>query len=80
MKSDKRKRAPRKVPPVVRPSSPREWALYRCKQSCQLGREELVNSNETFQSMSLAFAVFNLLHAVEELANMIGPNDEGEAR
>jgi hypothetical protein len=79
MKSDKRKRAPRKVPPVVRPSSPREWALYRCKQSCQLGRKELTTCSEAFQSTALAFAVFNLLHAVEELANMIGPNTSREA-
>jgi hypothetical protein len=67
------------VPPVVRPSTPREWALYRCKQSCQLGREVMDKHSETHQSTALDYAVFNLLHAVEELANMIGPNTTGEA-
>jgi hypothetical protein len=75
MKSDKRKRARRKVPPVVRPSTPREWALCRVGLSCKIGRDALAGKGVPATCSAVEYALFNLLHAVEDIAAAMGPNN-----
>jgi len=56
----------------AKPKTPREWAAYRCKVTCQIGRDALSGKTKTPAGGSpLEYAVFNLLHAVEELAELI---------
>jgi len=55
----------------AKPKTPRERAAYRCKLSCQIGRDSLEYKFKTPPGVSpLEYAVFNLLHAVEELAEL----------
>jgi hypothetical protein len=54
-----------------KPKTPREWAAHRCKLSCQIGRDALDGKTKSPPGVSpLEYAVFNLLHAVEELAEL----------
>jgi hypothetical protein len=54
-----------------KPKTPREWAAYRCKVTCQIGRDVLSGKTKTPPGGSpLEYALFNLLHAVEELAEL----------
>jgi len=51
------------------PKSPAEWAAYRCQASCRIGRDALEGKTKPPAGCSpLEYAVFNLLHAVEELS------------
>jgi len=51
--------------------TPREWAAYRCKLSCEIGRDALEYKIKSPPGVSpLEYAVFNLLHAIEELAEL----------
>jgi len=55
----------------AKPKTPREWFAYRCKLSCKIGRDALDGKTKAPQGVSpLEYAVFNLLHAVEELAEL----------
>lgn len=54
---------------VVVPRTEAEWCAYRCQLSCQIGRDVLEGKTKTPAGVSpLEYAVFNLLHAVEELS------------
>ena len=60
----------------VRPRTPAEWSAYRCQLSCKIGRDALEGKTQPPTGCSpLEYAVFNLLHAVEELSR---PNDQAE--
>jgi len=74
MTTSKRQRARRKVPPVVRPSTPREWALYRVKVSCKIGRDAIEGNGVPASCSAVEYAIFNLLHAVEDIARAMEPN------
>jgi len=57
----------------MKPKTPEEWAAYRCKLSCRIGRDVLDGKTATPPGVSrLEYAMFNLLHAVEELAAIQG--------
>lgn len=60
----------------VMPRTPEEWAAYRCKLSCRIGRDALEGKTQTPVGITrLEYAVYNLLHAVEELARL---NDQAQ--
>jgi len=81
MTTRKRTRARRKVTPVVRPSTPREWALYRVGLSCKNGRDALEEGNGVPATCSaVEYALFNLLNAIEDIARAMGHNASGEGR
>jgi hypothetical protein len=52
-----------------KPRTEAEWGGYRCQMSCRIGRDALEGKTKTPPGVSpLEYAMFNLLHAVEELA------------
>ena len=54
---------------VVMPRTDAEWSAYRCQLSCKIGRDALEGKTQPPAGCSpLEYAVFNLLHAVEELS------------
>jgi len=54
------------------PQTPAEWSAYRCKLSCQIGRDAIEGKVEPPGGCSpMGYALFNLLHAVEELSRQI---------
>ena len=61
------------VEPIVR----RKNALYRAGLSCAIGRDAIEGRIEIPANVSpMEWAMFNLLHAVEEIASAIEPNAE----
>lgn len=51
------------------PRTEAEWCAYRCQLSCKIGRDVLEGKTKTPAGITpLEYAVFNLLHAVEELS------------
>lgn len=77
MKSGKRQRPRRKATLVVMPSTPREWALYRVGLACKIGRDALEGKAVPKTCSAVEYALFNLLHAVEDIANAMGDTEEG---
>lgn len=66
---DKKMAKPRSLKRVVMPRTEAEWCAYRCQLSCKIGRDALEGKTQPPAGCSpLEYAVFNLLHAVEELA------------
>lgn len=58
-------------PAPKKPATESEWAAYRCQLSCQIGRDALEGKSEVpYGYTKLEFAVYNLLHAVEELSKI----------
>lgn len=54
---------------VVRPQTEAQWCAYRCQLSCKIGRDVIDGKTKTPAGvLPLEYAVFNLLHAVEELS------------
>jgi hypothetical protein len=54
---------------MVMPRTPAEWSAYRCQLSCKIGRDALEGKTQPPAGCSpLEYAMFNLLHAVEELS------------
>lgn len=54
---------------VVIPRTEAELCAYRCQLSCKIGRDVLEGKIKTPAGVSpLEYAVFNLLHAIEELS------------
>ena len=55
-----------------KPETPREWSAYRAKLSCRIGRD--VIEGKTVAPGGIArteYALYNLLHAVEEIADAL---------
>ena len=53
------------------PKTDAEWNSYRCKLSCKIGRDALEGKiTMPGTATRLEYAVFNLLHAVEELSKL----------
>jgi hypothetical protein len=56
--------------------TPAEWSAYRCQLSCKIGRDALEGKTQPPAGCSpLEYAVFNLLHAVEELSRLNAPHE-----
>ena len=67
----------RSLDPVVR----RKNALYRAMLSCAIGRDAIEGRIEIPANVSpMEWAMFNLLHAVEEIASAIEPNPTVDPR
>lgn len=59
------------APPANNHRTPAEWAAYRCQLSCSVGRDALERKTKTPPGITpLEYAVYNLLHAVSELAKI----------
>ena len=74
-KSPTARRGTHCVQRLVRPKTDAEWAAYRCQLSCKIGRDA-IEGKITIPGRCTAteYALFNLLHAVEDLSMSIGPN------
>jgi hypothetical protein len=59
---------------LVRPKTDAEWAAYRCKLSCKIGRDAIEGKGVPEGCSPMEYAMFNLLHAIEELSKSIGLN------
>jgi hypothetical protein len=54
---------------MISPRTPAEWSAYRCQLSCKIGCDALEGKAQPPPGRSpLEYAVFNLLHAVEDLS------------
>lgn len=54
-----------------KPETEKEWAAYRCQACCKIGRDALEGiGNLPRDTTALEYALFNLLHAVEELSKI----------
>ena len=54
-----------------KPKTQEEFAAYRCQLSCKIGRDALSGESKTPDGVSpIEYAIFNLLHAVEELSKI----------
>jgi hypothetical protein len=55
-----------------KPETPREWATYRAKLSCRIGRDVIEGQTTAPGGISRTeYAIYNLLHAVEEIADAL---------
>ena len=60
---------PRLVRPSGKPRTAEDWCAYRCQLSCSIGRDVLSGKSAPPHGVTaMEFAIFNLLHAVEELS------------
>jgi hypothetical protein len=50
-----------------KPKTHTEWSACRCQLACRIGRDALCGKNEN----PMHYAIFNLLHAIEELSKQI---------
>jgi hypothetical protein len=51
------------------PETELEWCIYRCVLSCKIGRDALDGKSDPPAGRTpTEYAIYNLLHAVEELA------------
>lgn len=59
----------------------RHQGLYRAQLSCKIGRDVLEGKNDAPDGVQpMVWAMFNLLHAVEEIATAMMPNAANQAR
>ena len=57
----------------------RHPGLYRAKLSCKIGRDAIEGKTQPpCGTTPTEYAIYNLLHAVEEIADAMMPNDEVE--
>ena len=56
------------------PESQRDWSLYRARLACKIGRDALEGKRVPAVCSAMEYAVFNLLHAVEEIAEAMEHN------
>ena len=55
-----------------KPKTEAERAAYRCQLSCKVGRDALEGISEPPPGVGrIEYALFNLLHAVEELSHAV---------
>lgn len=56
----------------AKPTTEAEWCAYRAQAACRIGRDALDGKAEIPPGVTRhEYALFNLLHAVEELAKLI---------
>ena len=68
-----------KVNPLVRPKSPQENALYRASLACKIGRDAIEGKNVPDGVSRMEFAMFNLFHAIEDIALAMKSNENGDS-
>ena len=57
---------------MTKPKTPREWATYRAKLSCRIGRDVIEGKTTAPGGISRTeYALYNLLHAVEAIAGAL---------
>jgi hypothetical protein len=62
---------------MKKPKTEREWCAYRVSLSCKIGRDAIEGKTKLPDGCSpTEYAMFNLLHAVEELAKAVAENDQ----
>ena len=55
--------------------------LYRAQMSCKIGRDVLEGKTQCPEGVQpMEWAIFNLLHAIEEIATAMMSNAESEVR
>jgi len=59
-----------------KPSTPREWALYRVGLSCKIGRDAIEGKGPLNYSARIDYAIFNILNAIEDLARAMEEEKE----
>ena len=60
-----------KPKPAVMPRTKSEWCAYRCQLSCKIGRDAIEGKTKPPGGCTpMEYAIFNLLHAVEELSKV----------
>ena len=61
-----------------KPRSQLEWAVERARMSCKVGRDGINGAQDLPDGVTgLEWAVYNLLHAVEDVANAVELMDRG---
>jgi hypothetical protein len=61
-----------KSKPKPKPKTPPEWSAYRCQLSCKIGRDVLDGTTNPPAGISrMEYAMFNLLHAIEDLSQVV---------
>ncbi len=65
-------------PGPKKPHTKREWALYRVKAHCKIGRDALEGKGIVQGHDKTEYAFFCLLHAVEEIAEAMREDDSDE--
>ena len=53
------------------PKTEAEWAATRCQLSCRVGRDAIEHVSHSKDGYETQYAIYNLLHAVEELSKQI---------
>jgi len=53
-----------------KPKTEAEWAAYRCRMECRMGREAIDGKIKSYVQ-PLEYALFLLLHAIEDLSLQI---------
>jgi len=61
-----------------KPETPREYALYRVSLACKVGRDGLEGRKVPPGVTPGDWALYNLLHAVEDMALALGMDKEGK--
>jgi hypothetical protein len=57
----------------------RHAGLYRAKLSCRIGRDALDGKSQPPEFVTPAeYAIYNMLHAIEEIADALLPNGRDE--
>ena len=56
----------------------RHPGLYRAKLNCKIGRDALEGRKRDLPCDPYDYALFCLLHAIEEIADAMMPNDKAE--
>lgn len=60
------------------PQTPEEWTIHRIQLSCQIGRDAIDGSAKPPAGCTrLEWAIYNMLHAIEELAKLNKPPRSG---
>jgi len=64
---------------MSRPVNGRHPGLYRAQLSCKVGRDALEGKTTPPDGVTpMEWAMFNMLHAVEEIATAMMPNEKVE--
>lgn len=65
-----------KLEQKAKPQTPREYALYRVSLNCKAGRDALEGVTAPIHNVaSTEYALFCLLHAVEDIAKAMGEKE-----
>jgi hypothetical protein len=64
-----------------KPETPREWALYRTRLACEIGKDVLTGKTRPPQGVPIVeYALYALFDAVQELAGLVDEATKGGAK